>query len=258
MTIPQLPQKYEEPGLLTPAKMSAYRRQKGRYPRQSPPYTIIFCYQKRLFSYAAKTYRGKAVSGFMGDVQLLRKTDKRIGVVGHFGMGASITAVLLEDLAEWGVCQFVIVGLAGGIQPDQNSGDWVLVHRAVRDEGTSHHYLPAAAVAAPATTLMHRLEQGMAARERPFTTGPTWTTDAPYRETPAEIRHYQKAGVLTVEMEAATLFIVGQFCGVETAVALVVSDRLTPDAWLQPPDPTAVHHSLTQLFDTAVVTLQTL
>lgn len=61
--------------------------------------------------------------------------------------------------------------------------------------------------------------------------GSTWTIDAPYRETKAEVKHYQKEGVLTVEMEAASLFAVAQYLGVEAGAILTISDYLSEDEW---------------------------
>jgi uridine phosphorylase len=83
----------------------------------------------------------------------------------------------------------------------------MLIDRALRDEGTSYHYLPADApfVAAPpgllepAARALH--EAGVAAH-----TGPSWTTDAPYRETETAIDHARRMGARVVEMEAAALY----------------------------------------------------
>ena len=96
--------------------------------------------------------------------------------------------------------EFVWLGIAGGVQPSLTCGDLVLVKTAVRDEGTSHHYLPAAAIVAASPALTERLETAVRAANLPLHIGPTWTTDAPYRETAAAVAHYQAQGVQTVEM----------------------------------------------------------
>jgi uridine phosphorylase len=92
----------------------------------------------------------------------------------------------------------------------------VLIDRALRDEGTSAHYLAPATgafVAAPDDGLIGRAE--VAVREAlvispgsrtPLYRGATWTTDAPYRETATAIAAARDRGVLAVEMEASALY----------------------------------------------------
>ncbi len=102
---------------------------------------------------------------------------------------------------------------------------------AVRDEGTSYHYLPpgrevhahAAGVAALKTILVRR---GV-----PYFVGKTWTTDAPYRETPAKIAARKSEGCVAVEMEAASLMAVAQFRGVTLGQVLYSGDDLSGGEW---------------------------
>ena len=63
------------------------------------------------------------------------------------------------------------------------------------------------------------------------TLGPSWTTDAPYRETAEEIAKYRADGILTVEMEASCLFTVARNVGAAAAAAFVVSDVLHGEQW---------------------------
>ena len=135
-------------------------------------------------------------------------------------------AMMLAEFVAFGVRRFVSIGSAGCLQPRVPFGATVVCTGAVRDEGVSHHYAPAARFARPAPGLTERLASALAGAGTMPESGLTWTVDAPYRETVAEARHYQTEGVLTVEMEAAALFTVGQFRGVDVAAAFVVSDHL--------------------------------
>jgi uridine phosphorylase len=252
MSLPTHSEKYNQSGVLTAVRLRTHRQQVGNWPTQSPPPTIIFCYQPDLLSYAAKKYRGKKVNGFFGELYVLKKTASQIGVIGNFGVGAPVIAVLVEDLAAWGVTHFIGIGQAGGLQPDQSAGDCVLVDRAIRDEGTSYHYLPADVKAVPTGDTTARLQQALLAQKRPFTTGTTWTTDAPYRETAFEIMQFRDQGVQTVEMETAAFFAVGQYVEVETAVCLIISDQLTPDRWHPAANPKRMQDMLRSVLDTAV------
>jgi len=84
----------------------------------------------------------------------------------------------------------------------------VLIDRALRDEGTSYHYLPPSIFAdAPGPELLVQIESAMSRLKGIVVhRGASWTTDAPYRETEAAIDAARAHGVLAVEMEAAALF----------------------------------------------------
>ena len=96
----------------------------------------------------------------------------------------------------------------------------------MRDEGTSHHYLPPATFAeAPDSVLLTVAEQELLGlRGISVHRGPTWTTDAPYRETEAAIASARDLGALAVEMEAAVLFTLGALRKVHAGCLLTVSD----------------------------------
>ena len=72
--------------------------------------------------------------------------------------------------------------------------------------------------------------------------------DTPYRETIAEVRQYQQEGVMTVEMEAAALFAVAQYRGVDMAAAFVISDSLAELVWNPQFEVEVVENSLVQLY----------
>ncbi len=249
MPVPNFPDKYDKPSLLTAVQLKRHRQKRGHYPKIDPPELVVFCYQPALLKYAVKQRRGKRVDGFLGELYLLRRLKGKVGMIGDFGVGAPVTAVLLEDLAAWGVSRFVIVGMAGGIQADLQAGDLVIVDRAIRDEGTSYHYLAAQKYVTPSGELTQRLVATCEQTAVSVKVGCTWTTDAPYRETEAEVKQYQAEGVLTVEMEAAAFLAVGEYLGVETAVALSVGDRVSENGWQLDFDGKATQQGLEQLLE---------
>jgi uridine phosphorylase len=133
-----------------------------------------------------------------------------IGEVGIIGcaVGAPFAVLVAEQLFASG-CQLLIsVTSAGQITDNGPTPYFVLIDRALRDEGTSYHYLPPATFAeAPDATSLARV--GEVVSELPGVAvhrGATWTTDAPYRETEAAIRRARDFGVLAVEMESAALY----------------------------------------------------
>jgi uridine phosphorylase len=102
---------------------------------------------------------------------------------------------------------------------------------AVRDEGTSYHYLPPAREVAASADGVAAVEAVLKEHGCPYLLGKTWTTDAFYRETPARIRRRKAEGCLAVEMEAAALFAVAQFRGVTFAQILYAGDDVSGDQW---------------------------
>ena len=132
---------------------------------------------------------------------------EEVGIVGC-AVGAPFAVLVAEQLFASGCRLIISVTSAGQITPIGPMPYFILIDRAVRDEGTSYHYLPPATFAeAPDSVLLIDAEQellrltGISVHR-----GPTWTTDAPYRETEAAIASARNLGALAVEMEAAALY----------------------------------------------------
>jgi len=132
-----------------------------------------------------------------------------VGIIGR-AVGASFAVLLAEQLFASGCQTLLSVTSSGRIAPTLPDGPhFILIERALRDEGTSHHYLPPAAFAMmPDPALIARVAARVAAEAPDLTVlrGATWTTDAPFRETEAAIAAARAAGCLAVEMEAAALY----------------------------------------------------
>jgi uridine phosphorylase len=83
---------------------------------------------------------------------------------------------------------------------------FVLIEKALRDEGTSYHYLPPSAFSTINATLLECLTSAFEKSQYPVFPGATWTTDAPFRETEMAIAYGRSEGILGVEMEASALY----------------------------------------------------
>jgi uridine phosphorylase len=149
----------------------------------------------------------------------------------HPGIGAPLAAGLLEEAIARGCRKFVACGGAGVLKPDMDVGRLLVVSSAVRDEGTSYHYLPPSreVVAHPAgvAALVRHLE----GRGIPHQVGKSWTTDAPYRETRQKIADRRAEGCIMVEMECAGMMAVAQFRGALYAQLLYGGDDLSGESW---------------------------
>ena len=221
MSFPQFKGKHQFDAVISAKKSLDYQRQIGRVPEGPCPNRVILCYQSSFMDRVVATRSGRWSSGVFRRLYWL---DEAPGIaIGNYGIGAPRAVLSMEMLIAWGVQEFISIGTAGAIASDLKIGDLVGCDRAIRDEGTSHHYLPTARYSYPT-------DGGRFAKkfER---VGTSWTLDAFFRHTREEIAAHQKEGVLTVEMEASALFAVGEKRGVRIGAGFVISDLLYGDEW---------------------------
>ena len=95
---------------------------------------------------------------------------------------------------------------AGQITPAGPTPYFVIIDRALRDEGTSYHYAPPSEYSEADPVLVAKARQALKREGQRVVVGSSWTTDAPFRETAAAIEAARSKGVLAVEMEAAALY----------------------------------------------------
>jgi purine-nucleoside phosphorylase len=129
----------------------------------------------------------------------------RYGIVGC-AVGASYAVLLAEELLAAG-CQFLLsVTSAGQIRAIKQPPYFVLIERALRDEGTSYHYVPPCDYSEADESLVRLARDVLVRSDVSVVVGASWTTDAPFRETSDAIDRANQAGILAVEMEAAGLY----------------------------------------------------
>jgi uridine phosphorylase len=141
-------------------------------------------------------------------METLEVDGERVGVIART-IGGPYAVLVAEQLAASGVR--VILGLtsAGQVSPGLEIPSLVIPTAAIRDEGTSYHYLPAAERVDGDAGLTLALQAELGGLGLPVVTGPVWTTDAPYRETAEQLERHARDGILAVEMQAASLFAFG-------------------------------------------------
>ena len=231
MAFPNFRNKHAHEALVTPKAYLAYARSRGTVPKGRRPEGLIIAYDRNLMRYVLRHHKTQRVSGFFGEMFLLRETGHGVAIIGNFGIGAPGAVIHLEEFIEWGVPRFISIGTAGGLQKGLQIGDLVLCERGIRDEGCSHHYLRPSKYAFPSPVLTDRVRASLQSRRLKFASGTSWTIDTPDRETMAEARGYRGEGVLTVEMEAAALFAVGKYRKAQVAALFSVSDSLAELHW---------------------------
>jgi len=149
----------------------------------------------------------------------------------HPGVGAPISANLLEEVIAFGCRKFIAVGGCGVLEKDLEVGRLIVVNSAVRDEGVSYHYLPPAREIVAQAEVIPVIEKILNEKRIPYLLGKTWAIDAPYRETKKKIKSRRGEGCISVEMESAGLMAVAQFRNVAFGQILYAGDDLSGETW---------------------------
>ncbi len=149
----------------------------------------------------------------------------------HPGIGSALSAALLEEVIAFGCRKFIACGGCGVLEKENAAGHLLVVSAAVRDEGASYHYLPPANEVLANPRAVKVLVDLLAGRGIPHLVGKTWTTSAPYRETPDKIRKRREEGCIAVEMEAAGMKAVAEYRGVPFGQVLYAGDDLSGTEW---------------------------
>jgi uridine phosphorylase len=127
------------------------------------------------------------------------------GIVGC-AVGAPFAVLVAEELFASGCRLLFSLTSAGQIAPAGATPYFVIINRALRDEGTSYHYAAPTEYAEADPGLVRIAADALERKGLRATVGPTWTTDAPFRETEEAIEAAKRMGILAVEMEAAALY----------------------------------------------------
>lgn len=257
MGFPIYPEKHTLKEMYGAREIVGYRKQVGRMPSLSSPQGILFCLERGLPWRLRWRIPVTRAGGMNGDLYALKKPKDKIGIMTGFGGGSPMTVELAEEFAAMGVKCMILMTWGGILQPDLNPGDIVVIDRAIRDEGTSYHYLPPAKYVDADSSLADQLMEGIRSCGGTCSRGTTWTTDAPFRETPEEIRQYQSEGVKTVEMESAGLFTIGQVRNIPTASVVIGMDKLADLSWQVPKRLDGILKSLELVYAAALDVLKT-
>jgi len=221
------------------------------------PQRLIMTYQRSTYESAKNLINGKSVEWIYGEAQpfcIGRFNDVEIGV-GRFWIGAPAAAFTLEEAIACDAKTIFEVGLSGGLQTFLQPGDIVVITEAIRDEGTSHHYLVPEERVESSAQLRNMLIKHLEKRKVKHFVGSVWSTDGAYRETRGKFRRFRNGGVLAVDMETSAIFAVAKYRNVKVASAQVISDVLTEDGWLQAFEHQSVRESTVILLESVLEVL---
>jgi uridine phosphorylase len=206
------PRDYEAPSLFTPQNLlREARRQKG-LPEGRVPAICIFDPDGDLVDFLHATGRARrhpSWACYHTVLDAFVQDEIEFGIIGRV-VGAPFAVLVAEELFASG-CQLLIsITSAGQILPLSQPPYAILIEQALRDEGTSYHYVPPAPYSYLAPALREMVSTHWDRELVPLHVGASWTTDAPFRETEAMIAQRRAEGILTVEMEAAALYALAQ------------------------------------------------
>ena len=140
-------------------------------------------------------------------------------------VGAPAATQIMDWMVAYGVRGIVSAGSCGALEElDENV--FLVPDRALRDEGTSYHYLPAARFVEVSRAARHAIEGALSAHGLAWREVMTWTCDGFYRETEAMVRHRRSEGCSVVEMECAALAACAELRGVTWGELLFTADTL--------------------------------
>ncbi|MDF9744670.1 nucleoside phosphorylase [Natrinema salsiterrestre] len=199
---------FDESSVFAPEALLENARRQKHLPERSVPEICILDPDGdivRQLTATGEARNDEAWPGYHTDLYRFERNGEEFGIVGC-AVGASFAVLVAEQLFAAG-CRFLVsVTSSGQIVPKDDPPYFVLIERALRDEGTSHHYRSTNRYAALDDELSAVVEEACEEVSRPVYTGATWTTDAPFRETEAAIERARSEGILAVEMEAAALY----------------------------------------------------
>ncbi|HEY7247822.1 MAG TPA: nucleoside phosphorylase [Xanthobacteraceae bacterium] len=137
---------------------------------------------------------------------------ERVGIIGC-AVGAPFAVLVAEELFASGCRLLLSLTSAGQIAPIRPPPYFVIMDRALRDEGTSYHYAAPADYAEADPSCVSLAQGAVSEAGLDVAVGATWTTDAPFRETAGAIAAAKARGLLAVEMEAAALYAFARASG---------------------------------------------
>lgn len=212
--------RHDAPSVFRPeALLREARRQKGLDPTPVPPVCLLDPDGDIVRHLRARSLARRHDGWACYHSEMVVFEQPGVGAVGAVACAVGAPyAVLVAEQAFASGCRLLVSITSSGRLSDGLPAQphFMLIRRALRDEGTSHHYLPPSAFAeAPLPGLLDRVAERLSAEAPTLTVleGATWTTDAPFRETEAAIAAARARGCLAVEMEAAALYAFGRARG---------------------------------------------
>ena len=206
-------QDYEEESVFKPENLLREARRQKSLPQCEIPAICLLDPDGDIVTYLSKSGRAsvnRCWAGYHTTMHEFELGGQRVGIIGQ-AVGASFAVLVAEQMFSSGCELLISITSAGTITPPADGKQFILIDQALRDEGTSYHYLPPEKPALLNRELLDQLTPLQSDQELSLGIGQSWTTDAPYRETPSAIEYAKRQQVIAVEMEVAALYAFAEY-----------------------------------------------
>lgn len=200
--------RHRDPSVFTAKNLLREARRQKSLPRRTVPRVCVLDPDGDIVRTLLKeghARRDPSWACYHTDLYTFSLGGRKVGIIGC-AVGASYAVLLAEELFASGCELLISVTSSGRIAGETPPPYFILIEKALRDEGTSYHYLPPSDFSRLAPKLSKSLRNAFDQIPLPVQRGSTWTTDAPFRETRRAIERCRALGILAVEMEAAALY----------------------------------------------------
>ena len=199
------------------------------------PELVVSCFARATFERMLMSFRHEQVATTsMANIEI---PIYRIIVKGtpialfNAPVGASACVAILEDLIAFGMKKLVLFGTCGVLDETIKETSIIVLQMAIRDEGTSYHYLPASDEIEVNVGLHDFLTSFLTDKGISHTVGKVWTTDGIYRETAEKLYKRKKAGAICVDMECSAVAALANFRKISICHFFYAADHLSEEAW---------------------------
>jgi uridine phosphorylase len=203
---------YEQPSVFTAVNLlREARRQKGLAQGHVPALCVLDP-DGDLLDYLREHHRAQVHATwacYHTTLYTVTEDGWEYGLIGRV-VGAPFAVLVAEELFASGCQLLVSITSAGQVLEVDRPPYVVLIERALRDEGTSYHYLPPSAYSVLSPVLREMVLNHWDQHQLPLHAGSSWTTDAPFRETESMLAWGREQGLLAIEMEAAALYALAE------------------------------------------------
>ncbi|MCW1052898.1 nucleoside phosphorylase [Streptococcus anginosus] len=199
------------------------------------PETVVSCFARETFKRMLADFQHELLtSTSMANIEIpIYKVIIKGKAIAVFNspVGAAACIAILEDLIVFGMKKLVLFGTCGVLDETIRETSIIVPHAAIRDEGTSYHYLPASDEIEVNVGLRDFLRSFLADKGISHTVGKVWTTDGIYRETAAKLRKRKEMGAVCVDMECSAVAALAAFREISVCHFFYAADHLSEEAW---------------------------
>ena len=193
------------------------------------PERVVFAFLGRLIDRYADKHEAKIAGTFLSitkkfPIYTLAYKGQEVGLC-QAPVGAAASTQILDWMIGYGTKKIIAVGSCG-VLTDVPENCFLIPDRALRDEGTSYHYLPPSRFVNLNSRVLSNIESSLIRREIPYSRCTTWSTDGFYRETRDMVKHRKQEGCIVVDMECSALAACAQFRGADFGQLFFTADSL--------------------------------